>query len=84
MTEGEKAAIRELRAEMLVPLKASGELTGFMYLGPKLVSRDYSEAELDFVSAAADQSAMAINNARAYAIEAHRREELERLDGLMA
>ena len=82
MTEGEKAAIRELRAEMLVPLKASGELTGFMYLGPKLVGRDYSEAELDFVSAAADQSAMAINNARAYAIEAHRREELERLDGL--
>ena len=81
-SEGEKAAIRELRAEMIVPLKASGELTGFMYLGPKLVGGDYSEAELDFVSAAADQSAMAINNARAYAIEAHRREELERLDGL--
>lgn len=81
-SEGEKAAIRELRAEMIVPLKASGELTGFMYLGPKLVGGDYSEAELDFVSASADQSAMAINNARAYAIEAHRREELERLDGL--
>jgi signal transduction histidine kinase len=51
-------------------------------MGPKLVGGHYTAAELDFVSAAADQSAMAINNARAYAIEAKRREELERLDGL--
>ena len=81
-SELERSAIRELKAEMIVPLKAGGELTGFLYVGPKLVGADYSAAELDFVSAAADQSAMAINNARAYAIEAQRREELERLDNL--
>ncbi len=81
-SESERSTIRELQAEMIVPLKAGGELTGFFYLGPKLVGGDYSVAELDFVSAAADQSAMAINNARAYAIEAQRREELERLDNL--
>jgi signal transduction histidine kinase len=67
---------------MVVPLKAGGELTGFLYMGPKLVGGHYNAAELDFVSAAADQSAMAINNARAFAIEAKRREELERLDSL--
>ncbi len=78
----ERSTIRELQAEMVVPLKAGGELTGFLYMGPKLVGGHYNSAELDFVSAAADQSAMAINNARAYAIEAKRREELERLDGL--
>jgi len=81
-SELERSTIRELQAEMVVPLKAGGELTGFLYMGPKLVGGDYAAAELDFVSAAADQSAMAINNARAYAIEAKRREELERLDGL--
>jgi len=80
--ELERATILELGAEMIVPLKAGGELTGFLYVGPKLVGGDYSSAELDFVAAAADQSAMAINNARAYAIEAQRREELERLDNL--
>ncbi len=78
----ERSTIRELQAEMIVPLKAGGDLTGFLYLGPKLVGSVYTAAELDFVSAAADQSAMAINNARAYAIEAQRREELERLDNL--
>jgi signal transduction histidine kinase len=81
-SELERSTIRELQAEMIVPLKAGGELTGFLYMGPKLVGGDYNAAELDFVSAAADQSAMAINNARAYAIEAKRREELERLDSL--
>jgi len=81
-SEIERSTIRDLQAEMVVPLKAGGELTGFLYMGPKLVGGHYNSAELDFVSAAADQSAMAINNARAYAIEAKRREELERLDGL--
>ena len=81
-SESEQSTIRELQAEMIVPLKAGGELTGFFYVGPKLVGGDYSAAELDFVSAAADQTAMAINNARAYANEAQRREELERLDNL--
>ncbi|MCZ6539963.1 MAG: ATP-binding protein, partial [Chloroflexi bacterium] len=81
-SETERSTIRDLQAEMIVPLKAGGELTGFLYVGPKLVGGDYTAAELDFVSAAADQSAMAINNARAYAIEAQRREELERLDNL--
>jgi GAF domain-containing protein len=81
-SEGEQSAIRELQAEMVVPLKAGGELTGFLYMGPKLIGGHYNAAELDFVSAAADQSAMAINNARTFAIEAKRREELERLDSL--
>ncbi len=81
-SELERSTIRDLQAEMIVPLQAGGELTGFFYVGPKLVGGDYSAAELAFVSAAADQSAMAINNARAYAIEAQRREELERLDNL--
>jgi len=79
-SEGEQSTIRELQAEMVVPLKAGGELTGFLYMGPKLVGGHYNAAELDFVSAAADQSAMAINNARTFAIEAKRRVELERLD----
>jgi len=81
-SELERSTINELQAEMVVPLKAGGELTGFLYMGPKLVGGDYNAAELDFVSAAADQSAMAINNAQAFAIEAKRREELERLDSL--
>jgi len=81
-SEVERSTIRELQAEMIVPLKAGGELTGFLYMGPKLVGGHYTAAELDFVSAAADQSAMAINNARAFAIEAKRRQELERLDSL--
>lgn len=81
-SEMERSAVRDLQAEMVVSLKAGGELTGFLYMGPKLVGGDYTQAELDFVSAAADQSAMAINNARAFAIEAQRREELERLDSL--
>ncbi|MCZ6539551.1 MAG: ATP-binding protein [Chloroflexi bacterium] len=81
-SELERSTIHDLQAEMIVPLKAGGELTGFLYVGPKLLGGHYTTAELDFVSAATDQSAMAINNARAYAVEAQRREELERLDNL--
>lgn len=61
---------------LLAPMIVGGNLTGVMLLGRKLVGSDYSSEDHSFLSAAADQASIAVENARLYANT--RRESEER------
>ncbi|MEE9255434.1 MAG: GAF domain-containing protein, partial [Pseudomonadales bacterium] len=82
LTEEESSALGSLSADLMVPLRAKGELSGILALGPKLVGRDYSADDVQFVMGVAGQTAVAIENARMYANEVERLAELERLGSL--
>ncbi len=66
--------------ELLVALKSKGDLTGLLVLAPKLSEHEYSAAEVELVQTLAKRASPAIENARLYAREAQRLEELERLE----
>lgn len=58
----------ELKAEVLVPLKAENRLVGLIALGQKRSNLMYSEEDLRFIDAVADQTAVAFERARAFKI----------------
>jgi len=76
----EKVAIYSVNSNLMVPIVTQDEVTGIIALGPKIVDGDYSAADIDFITAVADHSAVAIENARLYSEEVERRAEVERLD----
>ncbi|MBM3957221.1 MAG: HAMP domain-containing histidine kinase, partial [Gemmatimonadetes bacterium] len=82
MSEGESAALKDLGAVLLVPLRDRTLLTGILAVGPKLVADDYSAADVEFLVAVADQTGLAIQHARMYADEHRRLAELENLGTL--
>jgi NtrC-family two-component system sensor histidine kinase KinB len=52
--------------DLLVPMHLHGKLTGWLALGPRLANLSYGRQDLDFLSAMADQSCVAFENARLY------------------
>ena len=52
--------------ELLVPLPVAGKLAGALGLGPKFSKKRYTLADINLVSAAASQLAIALQNARHY------------------
>ena len=50
-----------------VPLRYEGKLIGFMSLGPRRSGDLYNSNDLDFLAAVADQSTLALENARLFA-----------------
>lgn len=59
--------LKEAGAHLLVPMDVGGKLTGVMVLGDRLVGSDYDSEDFGFLSAAADQASIAVENARLYA-----------------
>ena len=55
-----------LECLVFVPLRYEGRLSGFLALGARRSGDPYSSDDLEFLSAVADQSALAIENARLF------------------
>jgi len=61
-TEDEQNALRELDAEVLLPLPGRSQLMGVMALGPKRSEQPYSPSDLQVLSLVGTQTGMAIEN----------------------
>ena len=62
----EREDLERLGAKLLVPLRAKGELVGIFTLGPKLSGETYSQDDQLTLTTLANQTAVAIENARLY------------------
>ncbi|MBV9267377.1 MAG: SpoIIE family protein phosphatase [Acidobacteriaceae bacterium] len=79
-TEAEQETLRNLNAQILIPISLDSRLLGIMTLGPKRSEAPYSRRDLQLLSAVASQAGLALDNARL--TENIRREiaQRERLD----
>lgn len=68
--------LREGGTELLVPMHLHGKLTGWLVLGPRPAARGYRRQDLDLLSAMADQSCVAFENAHLYETMQQRATEL--------
>ncbi len=77
----ERQALRQLDAQLLLPLTGRDDLIGVMALGPKRSEEPYSKTDLHLLQSVADQTGLAIENSRllsSLAEEAARRERFNR------
>jgi len=58
--------LKQLGAEILVPLNAKGRVNGLLILGEKMILSDYLEDEKEFMTALASLAGIAVENARLY------------------
>ena len=77
--EQEREDLESIGAELFVPLKAKDQLVGILALGPKLSEESYSQDDQLILTTLANQTAIAIENARLYEAQRQRRAELEAL-----
>jgi putative nucleotidyltransferase with HDIG domain len=75
----EREILEEIGAELLIPLKVEGELVGIFSVGPRISGDTYTEDDQHILITLANQTAVAIENARLYSAEQSRREELDAL-----
>ena len=68
MWREEKEIIDILEAELIIPLKATGDLLGVIILGPKLSEQPYSNQDNQILLTLSQQTAVAVNNAQLYSI----------------
>lgn len=68
MWREERKIIEELAVELIVPLKAGGELLGLITLGPKLSDQLYSSQDRQILLTLAQQTAVAVNNAQLFSL----------------
>jgi len=78
----ERDDLEKIGAELFIPLKAKGEFIGIFAVGPKLSEETYSPDDELTMTTLANQTAVAIENARLFAAEQFRREELDALYNL--
>jgi sigma-B regulation protein RsbU (phosphoserine phosphatase) len=80
-TEAERAALRELGAEILIPLPGRTRLSGVLALGPKRSEEPYSRADRSLLQSVALHTGLAIENSEllhSLANEAAHRERINR------
>lgn len=80
-SEAESVLVQSIHASMCVPLKARESVIGVLYTDNLSMADVYSEEDLEFLTALANQAAIAIENARLYKTmqaEAVLRTKLER------
>jgi HD-GYP domain-containing protein (c-di-GMP phosphodiesterase class II) len=75
----ERDDLVRMRAELLIPLKAKGEMVGILSVGEKMSGNSYTQDDHLTLTTLANQTAVAIENARLYSAEQFRREELDAL-----
>ena len=61
-SDEERAALRELNVEVLMPLPGRGRLMGVMALGPKRSEQPYSKADLQLLASVGTQTGLALEN----------------------
>jgi len=77
----ERLTLKQLDAQLLLPLTGRDDLIGVMALGPKRSEEPYSKTDLQLLQSVADQTGLAIENSRllsSLAEEAARRERFNR------
>jgi signal transduction histidine kinase len=62
----ERQDLAKVGAEILIPVKTSGELVGIFAVGPKLSEETYAQDDQLTLATLANQTAMAIDNARLF------------------
>ena len=72
----------DIGTELLIPVKVKDDLVGIFTTGPKLSGETFSEDDQLTLTTLANQTAVAIENARLYYAEQSRREELDTLYSL--
>jgi sigma-B regulation protein RsbU (phosphoserine phosphatase) len=73
--------LRGLQSEVLIPLRTTSSVQGFLSLGPKASEAAYSPTDLRLLHSVASQTALALDNARLteqVATEVARRERMNR------
>jgi putative nucleotidyltransferase with HDIG domain len=79
MWRKERQDLNELEVKLLIPLKVQKELIGIFSIGPKKSEQEYSEDDQLTLLTLANQSAVAIENARLYTAEQNRLKEMDTL-----
>jgi len=75
----EKENLKQIRAELIVPLKTpSGHLAGLLVLGPKFSEQVYTLEDKQLIYTISNQMATHLENARLYNDVVRSREDLER------
>ena len=64
--EQEREDLKRLSADLFVPLLVKGDLVGLLAFGPKLSEETYSRDDITTLATLANQTAVAIENARLY------------------
>lgn len=80
--KSERLALEEMGAELFIPIKVLTQLVGIFTLGPKRSEQNYTNEEIITLSTVANQTAVAIENARLYTAEQSRRKEIDTLYNL--
>ena len=73
----ERLELNSVEAELFIPVIAKNELVGIFAVGPKLSEQPYSKDDQLTLMTLANQTAVAIENARLFDNEANRRQEAE-------
>ncbi len=79
----ERRQLKELGFELFVPIRRKGNLVGLIALGPQKSGRPYSGRDLDLLRTLADQTAVALENARLFHRVQRNLEEITRMKNLM-
>ena len=77
------AKYRHLVGTVFVPLRYEGNLIGFMMLGQRRSGELYSKDDLEFLGAVADQSTLALENARTFVNLRHNLDQTLEMKNLM-
>ncbi len=80
ISPAEREWLSGLNMDVYVPIRAQDEWIGLLALGPKISGNRYFEDELLFLSTFADQTAVALENARLFDDLKARSEEVARLN----
>jgi signal transduction histidine kinase len=81
---GERAWLASLNMDVYVPIYAKGEWIGLLALGPKVSGDRYFDEDLILLSTLADQTSVALENARLFDDLKVRNEENEQLNKELA
>jgi len=75
-------ACERLSTELLVPLITKDEASGFLLLGAKKSGEPYSRGDIELLMTLANQSAISIENARAFDIISQRAKQLQTIQNI--
>jgi phosphoserine phosphatase RsbU/P len=79
-TDSERSALRELGAEMLIPLRGRNRLLGVMALGPKRSEEPYSRTDRGLLQSVAMHTGLSIENSQLMHSLAHEAGQRERIN----
>ncbi len=80
--KSERQDLEEMEAELFIPIKTQSQLVGIFVWGSKRSEQAFSAEDKLTLSTVANQTAVAIENARLYTAEQNRRKEIDTLYNL--